>query len=347
MTTNTDTMWTDRLKDIMPSNFMENISSSFSANQNLLDTMINRIGLTIISGVDSPYNPFAKYNGPVMDFGDTIQKYKLDYIVGEEYRADPVVTNNVPDYDTINPFVPARRKPYAQYVQLDDSVQYHETITNYEFKKAFISDAKLGDFVAAKLDAMYQSDGIDKYTKWKKYLSDYDKMGALIGVEQDESDTDVYAGALWDTMRSLANSKFRQPNSAYNIAQKTAISGSVDIIMKADDKLLIDKYLKGVYNLEKTDVNANFIYVDDFATIENLPETVTDLDSLSAIVLDSRAPQYFPRTPEAGSIYNPRALNMEYYLTIQGTYCIDRFRNVVGIYKKTAESDEPVTPDTP
>lgn len=337
MTTNTDASWTARLKDIMPSNFMTNISTSFSANQNLLDTMINRIGLTVVSGVDTPYNPFAKYTGPVMDYGDTVQKYKTDYIVGQEYRADPAVDeHDNPLYDTINPFVPARNKPYAQYVTVDDSVQYHETITDYEFKKAFISDAKLGDFVASKLDAMYQSDGIDKYTKWKKYLSDYNKMGKLIGVEQDADDSDVYAGALWDAMRSLANSKFRQPNSAYNLAGQTAISGSVDIIMKADDKLEIDKYLKGVYNLEKTDVKANFIFIDDFATIANLPNTVTDLDSLSALVVDSRALQYYPRTPRAGSIYNPRALNMEYYLTIQGTYCVDKFRNVVGIYKKTA-----------
>lgn len=346
--TNTDKSWVDRLAAVMPDNFMNNIKTDFVANQNLLDSMINRIGLTVISGVDSPYNPFAKYTGPVMDYGDTVQKYKTDYIKGQKYRADPEIVGGVPDYDSINPFVPARNKPYAQYVTHDDSVQYHETITNYEFKKAFTSDAKLGDFVSTKLDALYQSDGIDKYTKWKEYLSDYNKMGKLIGVEQDESDSDVYAGALWDAMRSMANSKFRQPNSAYNLAGQTAISGSVDIIMKADDKLLIDKYLKGVYNLEKTDIRANFIYIDDFAQeidddgetvtspLANLPETVTDFDSLSAIVVDSRALQYYPRTPESGAIYNPRALNMEYYLTIQGTYCVDRFRNVVGIYKKTA-----------
>lgn len=338
--TNTDTMWTERLAEIMPANFNSNISNTFTANQNLLDSMINRIGLTVIENVDSPYNPFAKYTGPVMDFGDTVQKYKTDYIKGQEYHSDPVDD----DMDTINPFVPVRNKPYAQYITIDDSVQYPETITEYEFKKAFTSDAKLGDFVASKLDAMYQSDGIDKYTKWKKYLSDYNKMGKLIGVEQDENDTDVYAGALWDAMRSLANSKFRQPNSIYNLAGQTAISGSVDIIMKADDKLLVDKYLKGVYNLEKTAINANIIEIDDFATIANLPESVTDLDSLSAIVVDSRALKYYPRTPRTGSIYNPRALNMHYYLTIQGTYCVDKFRNVVGIYKKAIADDTPVDP---
>ena len=327
MTTNTDTAWTDRLASIMPQNFMANISTSFSANQNLLDTMINRIGLTVISGVDSPYNPFAKYTGPVVDLGDTIQKYKVDYITGNAY-----------DPDNTNPFTSTKNKPYAQYVTLDDSVQYHDRINNYEFKKAFTTDAKLGDFVAAKLEALYESDGIDKYTKWKKYLSDYNKLGALVGIEQDSADADVYAGGLWDKLRSFANSKFRQPNSTYNIAQKTAISPDVDIIMKADDKLLVDNYLKGVYNLNKTDIDANIILIDDFATIANLPNTITDCEELVAIVMDSRAAQYYPRTPEVGSIYNPKGLNMEYYLTIQGTYCIDKFRNVVGIYRKTESS---------
>lgn len=326
MATNTDTMWTDRLASIMPSNFSANISNTFTANQNLLDSMINRIGLTVIAGVDSPYNPFSKYTKQVMDYGDTVQKYKTDYIQGQKFETDTE--------DAMNPFKTARRKPYAQYVTIDDSVQYHETITDYEFSKAFTSDSALGDFVASKLDAMYESDGIDKYIKWKKYMSDAGKMGKLVGVSADDSDTDVFAGALWDTMRLYANSKFKQPNSAYNIAGHTAISPSVDIIMKADDKLLVDKYLKGVYNLEKTAINANIILIDDFATLANIPSGVTDVSELSAIVADSRAYEYYPRTPKAGSIFNPKGMNMEYYLTIQGTYCADKFRNIVGIYKK-------------
>lgn len=326
MATTTDTMWTDRLASIMPANFMDNLSTTFTANQNLLDTMINRIGLTVISKADNPYNPFGKYTQTIVDYGDTIQKYKVDFIKGEQY-----------DPDNTNPFTSTKNKPYAQYATLDDSVQYHDRINNYEFKKAFTSDSKLGDFVSAKLDALYESDGLDKYIKWKEYLSDVDKFGAFVGIDADASDSDVYAGNLWDTLRLYANSKFRQPSTNYNIAQNIAISPSVDIIMKADDKLLVDNYLKGVYNLNKTDIDANIILIDDFATVENVPETVTDVDELVAIVMDSRACQYYPRTPEVGSIYNPKGLNMEYYLTIQGTYCVDKFRNVVGIYKKSGE----------
>lgn len=129
--TTTDTQWTDRLADIMPDNFMSNISDVFQDNSSkmLLDTMMNRIGLTVIEGVDNFQNKFAKYTGPIMDLGDTVQKYKVGVIKGEEY-----------DPDNSNPFVPVKNKPKAQYATLDDSVQYHETINAYEFQKAFTSD---------------------------------------------------------------------------------------------------------------------------------------------------------------------------------------------------------------
>ena len=326
MPTHTDTAWTDRLSAVMPTNFMDNLSNNFTANTNLLDTMINRIGLTVVSGVDNPYNPFAKYTSTVVDVGDTVQKYKMDYVKGEQY-----------DPDNTNPFTSTKNKPYAMYATLDDSIQYHDRINRYEFSKAFTSDAMLGDFVSSKLDALYESDGLDKYTKWKKYMSDGDKFGVVESVKFDTSatpDTDVFAGNLWDAIRKYANSKFRQPNSDYNVAKMTAISPSVDVIMRADDKLDIDKYLKGVYNLDKTAVDANIILVDDFAELDN-PAVAGDTE-LCAIVADSRAFEYYPRTPEAGSIYNPKGLNMEYYLTIQGTYCANRFRNCVGLVKSNA-----------
>lgn len=322
--TNTDTSWTDRLASVMPTNFMNNISAAFKDNtaSMFLDTMMNRIGLTVVSGVDSPVNPFSKYTGQVLDYGDTVQKYKIDFIKGQKY-----------DPDNTNPFTTTKNKPYAQYITLDDSIQYHDRINEYEFKKAFTSDNKLGDFVSAKLDALYESDGLDKYTKWKKYLSDKDKYKYNVELEQSAADSDVLAGGLWDTFRLFANSKFRQPNSAYNLAGQTAISPSVDIIMRADDKLKVDNYLKGVYNLEKTDVNANIMLIDDFATVTSPP---TAKDELIALILDSRALTYYPRTPVSGSIYNPAGNNMEYYLTIQGTYCIDKFRNAVAVYAKAA-----------
>lgn len=327
MPTQTDRAWTERLANIMPENFMNNISSNFQDNSTkmFLDTMMNRIGLTVISQVDRALQPFAKYTGPVLDYGDTVQKYKVDYVKGEVYNPDAV-----------DPFSTTKNKPYPQYNVLDDSVQYHDRVNQFEMAKAFTNSAMLGDFVAAKLDAIYESDTMDKYTKWKKYLSDFDKYGAISKVAVDESDPTVYYEDMWKQLRSYANSKFRQPSNEYNIAGLTSISPSVDIIMKQDDRNAIDyDILKGVFNLEKTDVDANFIYVNDFATPENIPEGMGSDAEICAIIVDSRAPMYYPRTPVSSSIYNPKGLNMEYYLTIQGSYCLDKFRNCVALYKAT------------
>ena len=71
MTTQTDAQWTARLASIMPENFMDNISGQFAANNGILNTMINRIGMTLIHSPDTINNPFGDFTKSVMDYGDT------------------------------------------------------------------------------------------------------------------------------------------------------------------------------------------------------------------------------------------------------------------------------------
>lgn len=316
MVTNTDTQWTDRLNAIMPQNFMSNISTVYTQNNGILPNMINMIGTTVISSPDQPYNPFGKYIKAINDYGDTEQEYKVPYIKGKKFNSE----------DT-NPFAKAPVSPLAQYNTLNDSSMYKITIDNWQLKKAFTSQQTFGDFTANTMDTLYKSYGLDMYTKWKKYFSRKDIAGASVVINETATPGD-YAGALWEKMRLFANSKFRQPNTGYNVANDMAISNSVDIIMKADDALLVDDYLKGVYNLEKTRVEANFIYIDDFGTVTG------DTNELVAIVLDSRGPGYLPRTPQAGAIYNPDGLYMNYNYVTEGIMRTDRYRNLVQIYKK-------------
>ena len=88
MTTTTDAQWSARLASIMPDNFMDNISGSFLANNGILNTMMNRIGLTLIHNVDRINNPFGDFTRNVVDYGDTIQEYKVKVINGKKFTAD-------------------------------------------------------------------------------------------------------------------------------------------------------------------------------------------------------------------------------------------------------------------
>lgn len=325
----TDSEWDSRLKNVMPANFMNNISGQFEPVKGILDTMMNMIGKTIIDSVDNPYNPFADYTKSVMDFGDTIQEYKVQYVKGEKY-----------DPEAVNVFSQRKKNPIAQYYKYNDKIQYPITIFDDQLKLAFTGQSKFGDFVSAQVDALYESDGLDKYTKWKKYISNTDHFGSMVKIDEDkETDPKSYGERLLWEFKDIVT-KLRQPNNAYNKMNDYAISSGVDIIMRASDKNLIDqKVLAGVYNMDKLNIDASFKYIDDFATPEN-SSGVKDSKELIAIICDKRAFAYTPRTPIATSIYNPKALATNYFYTVQGIYSMARFRNCVALYKDASSGED-------
>lgn len=326
MATNTDAQWLDRLANVMPANFMNNISGNFAPVRGILDNMMNMIGKTVIDGVDNPYNPFSGYTKATMDYGDTIQNYKVKYIKGANYNPEAV-----------DVFAQNKNSPIAQYFQYNDKIQYPTTIFDDQLKLAFTGQSKFGDFVSAQVDALYESDGLDKYFKWKKFISNTDHFGSQIQITEDpEAAPKDYGEALLWNFKDLVT-KFRQPNTAFNKLGDMAISSGVDIIMKAGDKNIIDqKVLAGVYNMEKLNIDANFKYVDDFATPQNSAGAVEENKEILAVICDNRTFAYTPRTPLATSIYNPKALATNYFYTVQGIYSMARFRNCVALYR-TAE----------
>lgn len=320
----TDTAWTNRLQAIMPDNFMANISADFQGTMSpILTSMMNMIGRTIVHSPDTMMNPFAGWTKAIMDYGDTIQEYKSTILTGQEY-----------DPEAEDVFATVKNSPIAQYSKYNDRTQYQQTIYDNQIKMAFTSESLFGDFVASQLDALTQSDTIDKFTKWKKYLSNGTIAPTTGKFVMTNTEGSEFGEELVKKMKELTTA-FRFPSTNFNVNGDTAVSGGIDIIMRAEDKNLIDvDFLKGVYNLDKVGVDANFIYIDDFATVtQGKPEGAGDL---VAVVADNRAFSYTPRTPVGSSAYNGKALNTNYWLTVQGIYSVAKFRNIAQIYLPTA-----------
>lgn len=319
--TQTDTQWTNRLASIMPENFMDNITAEFVAKEGILDTMMEMIGRTVLHGADNVMSPFAKYTKAIMDYGSVIQEYKTKFITGNSFTAD-----NPPA--SPNPYSVVKNKPIAQYSTINDLINYKQTVFDNQIKLAFTSESTFGDFVADQLSALYESDALDKYVKWKKYMSDVTNFGATMDVGTGITDPHDYGENLIKAVKDYVT-KFRFPNTAYNAVNDMAISSDIDVIMRATDKNLIDMdVLAGIYNVDKMSINANFIYVDDFGTVT----TDDGNKQLACIIADSRAFSYTPRTPVAGSLYNPEHMYINYFLNVQGVYSVARFRNIVGIF---------------
>lgn len=318
-----DTLWTARLNSAMLNNWTGNVATTFSASTGFLTNMINRIGKTVITGADNINNPFDKYTDQVMDYGDTIQKYTLGYLTG--YQFDPTADD---------PFTKVSNPPIAQYAKFNESMQYQNTIDNTRLQFAFTNEQTFGDFVGAMVDSIYESSGLDKFLKWKKYLTeaDYVPTGNKFVIDWDATDTDVYAMAALDKIKDIAK-MVQFPNSK-NKAGRLGASARMDVIMTYKTKNEIDRALSGVYNLDKLDVpNVNFIYIDEFAT---KPSASGEDDQLDIIMVDERMMHYTPRTPESGAIYNPKGRYTNYFYTEEGIYSFDLFRDAFHLFKPTA-----------
>lgn len=320
MVTSTDTLWNQRLAAIMPDNFLTNRATQYQANAGILENMINRIGRTIISGQPNAYNPFTDWTRAVMDYGDTIQRYTLPYIQGR-----------TPDYDPAdpNPFAIVKPTTQAQYWEINDGVQYKQTIQNDQLKKAFVSASNFGSFTGEIMNSMYKSVGIDMFLKWKKYLSqDIAPDTAQLEESYNASNPDAYGLNLWKTIKTQVRDKLRYPSSNYNKMGFLTSSPAVDIVITTEAKNMMDNALAGVYNVDKVAMpGINFIEIDSFASISG------QANNRDVLILTSGMCDYTPRSPEAGSIYNPENYYYNYYYKEEGIFSIDLAQNAVEIYR--------------
>lgn len=310
MPTNTDNIWTARLNGKVPANFLTNVSTSAAAVAGVLSNMINRIGLTVVESPDNVYNPFAMFNKQELAYGDIVQKYKVPYVAGAAY--DPTATD---------PFTQNKVAPIPQYDFNNWSQQYHITIPDTDLRKAFVSENAFGSFVAAETETLMQSSGLDIFTAWKKYLAGSAQFVTDVSIDTTDPD---FGSNLLDMIRSYANDKFRFPATTYNVAADMAVSSDVVCIIPASNKLLIDKTLEGIYNLEKAKLDCTFITIDDFASGGSS-------ESYQAMIVDRRGLGFYPKPQTVEMIRNPKARTNEIYLTLEGTFAIDRFRNAIRI----------------
>lgn len=327
MATITDTDWNSRLKDILGTEdvFQSNTSKTYTIVSGFLENMINRIGKTVIMGQPNVNDPFSDWTDAVLDYGDAIQKYCIPYIQGTK-----------PDYDPAepNPYKTVKTNPEVQYVSYNDDVQYKQTIFNIPLKKAFTSANTFGSFTAQLTETMYNSVGLDKFIKWKTYLSQKSYLGTgsqIKDITYDPANEDEYGYALWMKIKELCEEKMRFPNKIYNNSGMTSASAGFDIVCTAKAKRMMDASLKGVYNLEKVDFGGNISWkiIDEFATVKD------ETDPLDVVILTKGMAHYTPRSAESTALYNPEAYYTNMWYKEAGTFHFDPFYNAAHIYRHT------------
>lgn len=305
MATGTDTQWSSRLNSIL-ANFNSNIGGTFTAqNNNLYTTLVNRIGLTVVNEPDQNINRFAKFSRTTNDYGETIEFIKSKIKAGQAY-----------DPDASSPFGGDRNIPIAEYDKMNESIQYEIQISEYDARKAFMSASTLGSFASAQLSSLQASRAYDQFIAWKKFLSDKTKFAgsAYAPLTANTGET------MWKKIREVSQ-RMRFPSADYNAEGDTAMSGDLTLVITAANHRLLDEYLAPIYHKDLLGLSGvDIIDVDSFATPNGT-------DEVAFMLLDDRAPGYYPQTPVASAAYNAKSLSTTSYLTVRGTYTFQKYRN--------------------
>lgn len=276
-----------------------------------VDTLINKIGLTMVSGFDAN-NPLAIFRGADLDFGDTMEDIYVDATSGEQY-----------DPNSENPFKQSKPTFKINYHRQDRQLKYKKTISNKQLKSAFKSADGLAKLITQVTASMYASKEWDDFTMTKELIKlnrEKTATKSIVKVKPGSTPEETAKNVLKEIKRYSSNINY--VTNVYNKAgayTRTPLENQY-VIMHKDTKLEIDmEYLAGIFNLEKVDAKTKLIEVDNFNADKNI----------LAVLVDNRGIIISSTLNESDTLYNPDALYYNVFLHAWAIYSMAQFRNVI------------------
>ena len=278
-----------------------------------LDDMIGKIAHQIIKEVDTK-DPLAVFDKVPVDNGDTIEQSIVKLVDASAY--DPTGAGALTRETAVSVAV--------RYFNNWQRHTYKKTI-DYSMIRKVMTTGRGAEEVADKIvSAMSNSRIHDKFKslvallQWGRTVGSYDPSTAVI-----QSSTTIAAGSdgridAKAILRALKNTVkgFTFVGTDYNVPQlkQSTPLDNIYIVMsyKMKNALDIDE-LAGVFNLEKTEIGARIIEIDD--------------DDEYIYVLDERAILDYTRLNEMVSQINADGLFYNYFLHIEDLFAISPLFN--------------------
>ena len=278
-----------------------------------LDDMIGKIAHQIIKEVDTK-NPLAVFDKVPVDNGDTIEQAVVKLVDANAY-------------DSTGAGALTRETAVSCAVRYFNNWQRHtyKKTIDYSVIRKVLTSGKGAEEVADKIvSAMSNSRIHDKFEslvallKWGRAVGSYDLSTAVI-----KSGTTISAGSdgridAKAILRGIKNAVkgFTFVGTSYNVPaiKQSSPLDNIYIVMsyKMKNALDIDE-LAGVFNLEKTELGARILEIND--------------DDSYIYVLDERAILDYTRLNEMVSQINADGLFYNYFLHIEDLFAISPLFN--------------------
>ena len=278
-----------------------------------LDDMIGKIAHQIIKEVDTK-NPLAVFDKVPVDNGDTIEQAVVKLVDANAY-------------DSTGAGALTRETAVSCAVRYFNNWQRHtyKNTIDYSVIRKVLTSGKGAEEVADKIVSSMSNSRIhDKFEslvallKWGRAIGSYDASTAVI-----KSSTTIAAGSdgridAKAILRGIKNAVkgFTFVGTSYNVPaiKQSSLLDNIYIVMsyKMKNALDIDE-LAGVFNLEKTELGARILEIND--------------DDSYIYVLDERAILDYTRLNEMVSQINADGLFYNYFLHIEDLFAISPLFN--------------------
>lgn len=278
--------------------------SSFTAVANqFIEAMVNKI---VYQKVDKMTfnNPFARFEGYKVNFGDTIENIFVDLPTGYTF-----------DKDSTNPFEKFVSNVKTLYASINFEMQYPLTVQDSLLRRAVLREYGLMDLISNLIGSLGTRKSIDEYQAVVAMLNNEDIYAGgfeEVDVSSEQTDTGKYKAITQKIIDVVSD--FALPckdNNKLGVMNSTP-KGRALLVIKQEvlNHINLD-YLAGVFNLEKVDLVKNIIGVRSFQVIKPGDETQhvdpsalgEDLDF---VILDTDGFDIHPALQDSGMIYNPR-----------------------------------------
>ena len=278
--------------------------TSFQATANqFLEALVNKIVYQKVDKMEFT-NPFKKFEGYAVKYGDTIENIFTELPVGYSF-----------DKDATDPFTKVIPSVKVLYAVINYEMQYCVTIQDSLLRRAVLNEYGLMNLVNYILNTLGDRKSIDEYQAVIYMLNNADIYAGgfeSVDVSGASTDTEKYKIVTQKIIDTVTDFALPSPdNNKLGVMNCTKKS---DVVLVIKQELLnhinLD-FLAGVFNLEKVELVNNIIGVRSFKVVKpgtTNPATNAEAvgEDLDFVVLDKRGFDIHPALEDSGMIYNPR-----------------------------------------
>lgn len=327
-----NTLYHRYVPEILPTSDIGSFASPILDNPNVMNEFMNVLVQRIVyTQVDIKLfnNPLRVLEGDRIPLGSIGQEIFINPAKGRKF--------NVDDFAGLLAKYEADVK--VQYHHLNSDLQYCVTITRAKLKDAFVSWSTLENFIDGLTQSLYNGAYIDQYNMTKGLVSSAYASNQVRVEVISNPNTEALAKEFITKARTMfLNMQTPTPN--FNAWRQVGGYGrdiltwsnpeDIVFLVRNDIGAYLDvNVLAQTFNIDRSVLLGNIIYVNDFNEYDNEGNLIFDGSSIVGMIADKSWFRIKEQETTMDEFYNANNRTWQYYLNVTRMYSYSLFANAV------------------